>query len=67
MKKKIIFGLVFPALLLSSCTFSFDLKDNSSISDEEERDYIEDSLEDVPIEVEEYQGDLTPLPIVKGV
>lgn len=67
MKKKIIFGLVFPALLLSSCTFSFDLKDNSGVTSEEERDLVEDSLEDVPIEVEEYQGDLTPLPIVKGV
>jgi len=66
MKKKLLLLLLSSSLLFSACSFSHD-KEAEDISYEDERELVEESLEDVPIETEEYKGDLTPLPIVKGV
>ena len=66
MKRKIIMSILSSSLLLSLCVFTHD-KAVSNISYEDERNLVEESLEDVPIEVEEYQGDLTPLPLVDNI
>ena len=66
MKKKILLMLMSSSLLFSACGF-FHLEDKRDINYEDERELIEQSLEEVPIEVEDYKGDLTPLEIVKGV
>lgn len=66
MKKKLLLLLLSSSLLFSACSFSPD-KEAEDISYEDERELVEESLEDVPIEIEEYKGDLTPLPIVKGI
>jgi hypothetical protein len=65
MKKKFLLVLFSSTLLLSSCAFHNE-KDNG-LSYEEERVLVEEALEDVPIVVEEYDGDLTPLPIQKDI
>ena len=66
MKKKFLLVLLASTMLFSSCAFTHD-KPSSGISYEDEREIIEDGLEDVPIEVEDYHGDLTPLPIKEDV
>ena len=66
MKKKFLLVLLASTMLFSSCVFTHD-KPSSGISYEDEREIIEDGLEDVPIEVEDYHGDLTPLPIKEDV
>ncbi len=66
MKKKILMLLFSSSLLISSCAFPHSNNDDG-LTYEEERELVEESLAGVPIEVEEYDGDLTPLTIVKGV
>lgn len=65
MKKKILLMLLSSSLLFSACNFIHD--SGNKVSYEEERELVEESLEDVPIEVEEFKGDLTPLEIKENV
>ena len=54
MKKKLLLLLLSSSLLFSAWSFSHD-KEAEDISYEDERDLVEESLEDVPIEIEEYE------------
>lgn len=64
MKKKSFLLLPVLAMLLSGCngTASKGKKDEEH-SYEETREMVEEALDEVPVEVSDYDGDLTPLPV----
>ena len=65
MRKRKLMWLV-PFLVLCSCSNSNHEKENK-INDEQAHEMLEDALNEVPIEVEEYDEPLEPLPLKDSV
>ena len=68
MKKRRLFLGIIPFMLLTSCTPPSDKKDEKSYSYEEERDMLEDALDNnVTIEKGNSEIDLTPLQLLDEI
>ena len=64
MKKRYLM-LMIPMLVLSGCA-SLRMNDNK-YSDEEIDEIIDDALDDVPVEVTPYEGDMNPLTLLDNI
>ena len=69
MKKKYLLFLPTLFMVLAGCngTASKGKKDDEDYTYQETRDMMEEALDEIPIEVVDYEGDLTPLPIKETV
>ena len=64
--RKLLIGII-PIMLLCSCSPSKDKGEANPFTYEEERELLEDALENVPIERGNSEIDLTPLPLVDNI
>ena len=69
MKKKLLLFLPTLFMVLAGCSGanSKGEKEDEEYSYQETRDMMEEALDEIPIEVHDYEGDLTPLPIKEDI